>query len=225
MPLTKLQRSMIKLAIVVILAALLIKVYWPELVLLCHPSAMHQHELIGLIHRHSLGNTFLLVITIAILCSIPFAPNSVVCIFAGVCFGPVIGFLINWCGNIIGNGFVAIMINLSGISSKVRQQRAFHYLTRQPFETVGLTIGFIIPIIPNLLVNCAATGLRVPKEKYLFAVSLGTFPIAFLYALGGNALITMSFTKVAVAVGIFVLLCLFYWGLKSLQAKATDSNN
>lgn len=219
MQLTKGQRTIIKLTIVVVLAVILAKVYWPELVLLTHPSVIHQRELITLVHRHSLGDTFLLVGTIAILCSIPFAPNSVVCVFAGICFGPFIGFLINWCGNIIGNGFVAVMINRSGISDKIRHKQAFDYLTRQQFPAVGLTIGFIVPIIPNLLVNCAATGLQVSKEKYLLAVSLGTLPIAFLYALGGNALFTMSFTKIAIAIGLFVVLCLFYWGLKKLQEK------
>ncbi|KRL28698.1 hypothetical protein FD27_GL001478 [Limosilactobacillus frumenti DSM 13145] len=209
----------IKLIIVIILGIILIKAYWPELALLTHLNSAHQQELIALVHQHGWSDTLLLIIAIATLCSVPFAPNSVVCIFAGICFGPFIGFLINWCGNIIGNGFVAVMINRSGISNKIRHKQAFAYLTRQQFPTVGLIIGFIVPIIPNLLVNCAATGLQVSKEKYLLAVGLGTLPIAFLYALGGNALFTMSFTKISIAVVLFVVLCLFYWGLKKLQAN------
>lgn len=219
MRLTKIQQTIIKLGVVMILAIILIKVYQPELALLTHPSPAHQRELISLVHQHGLGDTLLLITTIAILCSIPFAPNSVVCIFTGVCFGPFVGFLINWCGNIIGNGFVAIMIKRSGISDQIRRKRAFDYLTQQRFPVVGLIIGFIVPVIPNLLVNCAASGLAVAKRQYLLAVSLGTLPIAFIYALGGNALFTMSFKKVIAVVALFVLLCLFYWGLKRLQAK------
>lgn len=208
MHLTKLQRAIIKLTVVVILAIVLIRVYQPELALMTHPSPAHQH---------GLGDTLLLIATIAILCSIPFAPNAVVCIFTGVCFGPFIGFLINWCGNIIGNGFVAIMIRRSGISEQVRHKRAFDYLTRQRFPVVGLIIGFIVPVVPNLPVNYAANGMRVTTGKYLLAASLGTLPIAFIYALGGNAIFTMNFKKVVVVIALFVFLCMFYWGLKRLQ--------
>ena len=111
------------------------------------------------------------------------------------------------------------MIKRSGISDQIRRKPAFDYLTRQRFPVVGLIIGFIVPVIPNLLVNCAASGLAVAKHQYLLAVSLGTLPIAFLYALGGNALFTMSFKKVIAVVVLFVLLCLFYLGLKRLQDK------
>lgn len=217
MHLTKLQRAIIKLTVVVILAIVLIRVYQPELALMTHPSPAHQQELVTLVHQHGLGDTLLLIATIAILCSIPFAPNAVVCIFTGVCFGPFIGFLINWCGNIIGNGFVAIMIRRSGISEQVRHKRAFDYLTRQRFPVVGLIIGFIVPVVPNLLVNYTANGMRVTTGKYLLAASLGTLPIAFIYALGGNAIFTMNFKKVVVVIALFVFLCMFYWGLKRLQ--------
>lgn len=219
MQLNRVQRALIKFGVVLVVALILIKLYYPELTLLIHPSPNHQQELISLVHQHALSNTLLLIITIALLCSIPFAPNSVVCIFTGVCFGPIIGFLINLCGNIIGNGFVAVMIRRSGISDQVRQKQAFAYLTQQRFPTLGLTIGFIVPVIPNLLVNCAANGLQVSNQKYLLAVSLGTLPIAFLYALGGNAIFTMSFKGIAIVVGLFVFLCLFYLSLKRLRAR------
>ena len=219
MHISKRAQTAMRLGLVIALGIVLVKLYQPELALLLHPSAAHQEELVALVHQHDLFDTIFLVLTIALLCSIPFAPNSVVCIFAGVCFGPLFGFLINWCGNIMGNGLVAIAIRHSGISARIRQKQSFTYLTRQRFPVMGLTIGFIVPIVPNLLVNCAASGMQVSTRKYLLAVSLGTLPIAFLYALGGNALFTMSLKGVLVVLCLFIFLCLFYWGLKKLQGK------
>lgn len=63
MHLTKLQRAIIKLTVVVILAIVLIRVYQPELALMTHPSPAHQQELVTLVHQHGLGDTLLLIAT------------------------------------------------------------------------------------------------------------------------------------------------------------------
>lgn len=64
MHLTKLQRAIIKLTVVVILAIVLIRVYQPELALMTHPSPAHQQELVTLVQQHGLGDTLLLIATI-----------------------------------------------------------------------------------------------------------------------------------------------------------------
>lgn len=213
------KRLLFDLTLVLVLGLILAKVYWPELVLLFNPSSAHQAELITLVHRHELVDVFLLMLVIAVLCSVPGAPNSVVCIFTGACFGPLAGFLINWCGNIIGNGFVLTMVHRSGVTANLRQKPAFSYLSRQRYPLLGLTMGFIVPFIPNLVVNCVATGLEVSRRGYLLAVSLGTLPIAFIYAYSGNAIFTLDLEKIIIIAGMLILLCVCYVVVRLLHQK------
>jgi uncharacterized membrane protein YdjX (TVP38/TMEM64 family) len=213
------KQILINTIIVLILGLVLVKVYWPELVLLFHPSAVHQAQLISIVHHHQIMDIILLITVIAVLCSIPGAPNSVVCIFTGACFGPLGGFLINWCGNILGNGFVLTLVHHSGVTDRFRHRRAFTYLSRQRYPLLGLIMGFSVPIIPNLLVNCVATVLKIPKQNYFLAVSLGTLPIAFLYAYGGHALFSLDIKKLILVITIFILLCVLYGLIKILRKK------
>ncbi|HIW70553.1 MAG TPA: hypothetical protein H9876_04155, partial [Candidatus Limosilactobacillus merdipullorum] len=75
----------------------------PEIGLLLHLNAHNKAKLMVMMRSHGLPDMLLLILLVAILNSIPGLSNSVICLFAGLCFGPWIGLAINWTGNILGN--------------------------------------------------------------------------------------------------------------------------
>ena len=135
-------------------------------------------------------------------------------IFTGVCYGPLFGFLISWCGDILGNCLVRIVIDKSKISTKTRENRVYRYLLRQRYPILGLATAFAVPIIPNLITNYASLRLKIRKSYYLAAVALGTLPITFLYAYSGHAISALKFKQLIPLVIIFLLLCCLYLVIK-----------
>lgn len=204
----------IEAVVITALLALIIKIYWPELVLLFNPSAANQAKLVTLVHHHGVVDVLMLLLLIAVLCGVPGAPNSVVCIFTGICYGPLFGFLISWCGDILGNCLVRVAIAKSKISTKTRQNRIYRYLIKQQYPILGLAAAFAVPIIPNLVTNYASLKLKVRKRYYLIAVALGTLPVTFIYAYSGHAISAFKFKQLIPLVIVFLLLCCLYFGIK-----------
>ena len=77
--------------------------YWPEIKLLMHPTREHRVMLTAMIRDHGAKDFLLLMLVIALFNAIPGMSIAAVCILAGVCYGPWIGLLISWSGNILGN--------------------------------------------------------------------------------------------------------------------------
>lgn len=206
--------TVIETVISVALVAIIIKNYWVELGLLFNPSHANQAKLLTLVHRHGIVDVLLLMLLIAILCGVPGAPNSVVCIFTGVCYGPLFGFLISWCGDILGNCLVRVAIAKSKISTKTRKNRVYRYLLRQRYPVLGLATAFAVPFIPNLVTNYASLRLQIRKRHYLVAVALGTLPVTLIYAYSGHAISAFKFKRLIPVVIIFILLCCLYFTIK-----------
>lgn len=206
--------NVIGAVVAIVLVGLVIKNYWAELVLLFNLSPTNQAELVNLVHSHGVVDVLLLLVLIALLCVIPGAPNSVVCIFTGVCYGPLFGFLISWAGDILGNCLLRVTISRSKVSTKTRHKRIYQYLVKQRYPVLGLALAFAIPIVPNIVTNFAAVKLRVQKSYYLTAVALGTIPTTFIYAYSGHAISALKFKQLIPLLVGFILLCLLYFAVK-----------
>ena len=160
-----------------------------------------------MIRSHGFTDIFLLVALIGILNAIPGMSNSVVCIFAGLCYGPIVGFLINWVGNILGNSTVMSIIRKINLSKRVKKNKILHYLLQQKHPLIALTIGFMIPVIPSVLVNYAGARLNVSWKRYLAMVTVGMAPTSFLYAFGGDAIFKGNIRRlIGVAIAILILI-------------------
>ena len=73
----------------VIVLYFIYRTYKPEIDLLLDFNAHNKAKLLHMIRSHGFTDIFLLVALIGILNAIPGMSNSVVCIFAGLCYGPV----------------------------------------------------------------------------------------------------------------------------------------
>lgn len=184
----------------VVVAIFIYRNYRPEINLLLHPVPHEKEILLRMIRAHGFTNSLLLLVLIATLNSIPGLSNSVVCIFAGLCYGPLFGFIINWMGNVLGNCIVMSLIRKIDISKKFKQHKLLKFLMDQKHPLIGLTIGFMIPVIPSVLVNYAGARLNVSRKQYLMMVLVGMAPTSFLYAFGGDAIFKGDLTRIISAV-------------------------
>lgn len=206
----------------VVVAIFIYRNYRPEINLLLHPVPHEKEILLRMIRAHGFTNSLLLLVLIATLNSIPGLSNSVVCIFAGLCYGPLFGFIINWMGNVLGNCIVMSLIRKIDISKKFKQHKLLKFLMDQKHPLIGLTIGFMIPVIPSVLANYAGARLNVSRKQYLMMVLVGMAPTSFLYAFGGDAIFKGDLTRIISAVICIAILIGVYLVIrKAIEQRKT----
>ncbi len=206
----------------IVVAIFIYRNYRPEINLLLHPVPHEKEILLRMIRAHGFTNSLLLLVLIATLNSIPGLSNSVVCIFAGLCYGPLFGFIINWMGNVLGNCIVMSLIRKIDISKKFKQHKLLKFLMDQKHPLIGLTIGFMIPVIPSVLVNYAGARLDVSRKQYLLMVLVGMAPTSFLYAFGGDAIFKGDLTRIISAVICIAILIGVYLVIrKAIEQRKT----
>ncbi len=190
------------------LLVLLVRDFWPEIQLLLHYNTANRARLITMVQAHGLRDMLFLLLIVGLLNAVPGASNSVICIFAGLCYGPWIGFALNWAGNILGNCVVSALITRLNFSRKFKKNRILDRLMKRDHPEVGLTLGYMVPVIPSILVNYSAVQLKIPKRQHLAMVMIGMLPTSFLYAFGGDAIIRGSYKRIALVVVVIIALIL-----------------
>lgn len=176
-----------------------------------------------MIRSHGIKDMLLLLALIATFNAIPGMSNSFVCIFVGLCYGPAIGFIINWLGNIIGNCGVMAVIRKIDLSRRTKKSKLLNSLMNQRHPLIGLTIGFMAPVIPSVLVNYAGARLNINRWHYLAMVAVGMAPTSFIYAFGGDALFKGDNKRLIGAVVAIVIVIALYIFVKKM-IKRTRSN-
>lgn len=185
--------------------------YRPEISLLFNLNSHNQAILLRLIRGHGIRDMLLLLLLVAIFNAIPGMSNSVICIFAGLCYGPLVGFLINWAGNILGNCAVMSLIRKVSLSKRTKQSKLLSYLLHYRHPLVGLTVGYMIPIIPSVLVNYAGARLHVNTPRFLAMITIGMAPTSFIYAFGGDAIFKADTKRIITAIIAIVVIFLIYF--------------
>lgn len=177
-------------------------------------------KLLYLLRKHEVRDGLFLLGLITVLNAIPGMSNSVFCILAGLCYGPWIGLAINWCGNVLGNCIVESLIKRVSFSHKFKKNRFLNWLMDQKHPTLGMTLGFMVPVIPSVLVDYTAARLETPPNKFLSMVIVGMFPTSFIYAFGGDAIFNGDIKKLAGAlIGIAILFIMAWWLVNRASRK------
>ncbi|WP_251546614.1 TVP38/TMEM64 family protein [Limosilactobacillus caecicola] len=212
---------LITIAVILIIcaAAVIYHDFKPELNLILHYNHANEAKLMHLIRAHSYRDMGMLIIIIAMMNAIPGLSNSVICIFSGVCYGPILGLIINWLGNVIGNCLVAGLITHIHFSDKFKHNKSMQRLTDSKHPLIGLTIGYMIPIVPSALVNYAVVQMGASRQRFLAMVTIGMFPTSFLYAFGGDAIMKGNIKRIISAVIIIVVLIVIYKVFDKLRAR------
>lgn len=203
---------LIILGIVIVVAALVFIYhdFKPELQLLMHLNAHNKAQLMVMMRSHGIADMLLLVVLVAVLNSIPGLSNSVICIFAGICFGPWLGLLINWTGNICGNLLVYSLLSKLTLPAKLTHNKLLTELNNSPHKKLRIIISFMVPIIPSVVVNYACAQNKLTFQQFLPLVVAGMFPTSFLYAFGGDAIFKGSIKRIVVVVVLIVAVVCCY---------------
>lgn len=193
-----------------------------ELMLVVDPTVAHRHQLMKLIRSHGAADIVLLTIVIGLLNAIPGMSNSLLCILAGLCYGPWIGFAMNWVGNVLGSCLVVELIKHVDVSKKIKTSRLLTALTDQQHPLIGLTIGYMIPVIPSILVDYAGVRMKLDRGHFLLMIAGGMLPTSFLYAFGGDALFNAHFKRCSGALVALLILIAMYFLVRRRMKKPTS---
>ncbi|EHI75435.1 membrane protein [Streptococcus criceti] len=153
-------------------------------------------------------NFCVLILLTALGSAVPFLSNAVLAVFNGVVFGPWLGLLMNLIANSLGN-FLALKI-LSKITI-IEREKSFSekldFLKKIDNPYLAISLGYMVPIFPTLLVNYLVIELDFPLKKWWPCVLVGVFPTSCLYAFGGDAILKRNIKRVFI---LLVLALLVY---------------
>ncbi len=165
-------------------------------------------------------NFIILILLTAATAAIPFMSNAIFAVFNGVVYGPGIGFLMNVVSNVFGNFvFIKILEMIDITDSKKKLQSRFGSIDLLEKTDFGIVLGYMIPIMPTILVNYYVTETKLPWRKWLLYVTIGVAPSSLVYALGGDAVVAGNFKRIAVLLVIIILVYLIVTYVKRRTKK------
>ncbi|MFK5676135.1 MULTISPECIES: TVP38/TMEM64 family protein [unclassified Ligilactobacillus] len=188
------------ITLIIILGILVIHQYYPDFKL---GLPLGRIGLRQLLRHHGPVSAVILILLTAAMTAVPGVSSSIVCVFNGVAYGPIIGFLMNIIGMALGNGGVIMTLDRLPAQDKSRSR-----INLQATGYPGMTamLGYMIPVIPSVLVSYAAVKARLQISKIIMAVVGGSLPTAFLYAFGGDALLRGNYRRLLVVGGGLLIL-------------------
>ena len=173
----------------------------------------------------NLMNITILLFLTALTAAIPFMSNAIFAIFNGLIYGPAIGFLMNLSANILGNFiFVRIlkMIDLKDNDIKLKNIcRIQNVIDAVENQELGIMLGYMIPVIPTLLINYHVAKIKLPWRRWFLYVTIGVAPSSLLYALGGDAVVAGNLRLIIVLLVIFIAISLIGTYFKRKKNKSS----
>ncbi|WP_155287248.1 TVP38/TMEM64 family protein [Lacticaseibacillus zhaodongensis] len=174
--------------------------YWPIIKPFLR-SGWNRRAFINQFRGHGGRTIAPFIALLVVVTMIPGAPVSVFAILSGVCFGGPLGFVINVVGLTVGNNLAALLTaRVEDLSRSHRESQLLQDLLHTRHPRVGLTIGYSVPFVPNVLVNLAAAKLKVDRQKLAVIIFIASFPSALFYAFGGDAILNVNLRRLLVLV-------------------------
>ena len=164
------------------------------------------NRVISQLRHKTILNFVVLVILTAVTAAIPFMSNAVFAIFNGVVYGPYIGFGMNLLGNVLGNFIFIKLLNVVDITdSENKLKKRFSGIQALENKNYGIILGYMIPVVPTILINYHVAEEKLPWRKWLPYVTIGVAPSSLIYALGGDAVIAGNVRRLIV-LGVIIAL-------------------
>lgn len=215
----KLLLILLGIVFAVLLGYILFKDYYADFALLFNAEA-DRTRLMENIRNHKLKDALLLILLTAVMCAIPGVPNSVIGILIGVSYGPWLGAAMNVTGNVLGNAMGISLLHVFGLSKNTKDHgRIINDISHMKHPAVGVTIGYMVPIIPTFLVNITAVKLNLRAFQLFLAISMGVLPTSFLYAFGGDALFQGNHQRAVLTIASVAVLFLLIGLIRKERAN------
>ena len=81
-------------------------------------------------------------------------------------------------------------------------------------------LGYMIPVIPTLLINYHVAKIKLPWRRWVLYVTIGVLPSSLLYALGGDAVVAGNLRLIIVLLVIFIAISLLGTYIKRKKNKS-----
>ncbi|MGF0100112.1 TVP38/TMEM64 family protein [Streptococcus alactolyticus] len=205
----ELRRFLVLFGVVLVLGYFILYVigHWELLVRFWESNSQAEiNRVISQLRHKTILNFVVLVILTAVTAAIPFMSNAVFAIFNGVVYGPYIGFGMNLLGNVLGNFIFIKLLNVVDISdSENKLKKRFSGIQALENKNYGIILGYMIPVVPTILINYHVAEEKLPWRKWLPYVTIGVAPSSLIYALGGDAVIAGNVRRLIV-LGVIIAL-------------------
>lgn len=205
----ELRRFLVLFGVVLVLGYFILYVigYWELLVRFWESNSQAEiNRVISQLRHKTILNFVVLVILTAVTAAIPFMSNAVFAIFNGVVYGPYIGFGMNLLGNVLGNFIFIKLLNVVDITdSENKLKKRFSGIQALENKNYGIILGYMIPVVPTILINYHVAEEKLPWRKWLPYVTIGVAPSSLIYALGGDAVIAGNVRRLIV-LGVIIAL-------------------
>ncbi|MFC2400370.1 MAG: VTT domain-containing protein [Streptococcus sobrinus] len=172
-----------------------------------------EKQVVSFGRQFSTANIFnfcVLILLTALGSAVPFLSNAVLAVFNGVVFGPWLGLVMNLLANSLGNFLSLKILSKFNITDREKSfSDKLEVLQKIDNPYLAISLGYMVPIFPTLLVNYLVTESKLPLKKWLPCVLVGVFPTSCLYAFGGDAILKGNIKRILV----LLVLGLLVYGL------------
>ena len=112
----------------------------------------------------------------------------------------------NLLGNVLGNFIFIKLLNVVDITdSENKLKKRFSGIQALENKNYGIILGYMIPVVPTILINYHVAEEKLPWRKWLLYVTIGVAPSSLIYALGGDAVIVGNVRRLIV-LGVIIAL-------------------
>lgn len=205
----ELRRFLVLFGVVLVLGYFILYVigHWELLARFWESNSQAEiNRVISQLRHKTILNFVVLVILTAVTAAIPFMSNAVFAIFNGVVYGPYISFGMNLLGNVLGNFIFIKLLNVVDITdSENKLKKRFSGIQALENKNYGIILGYMIPVVPTILINYHVAEEKLPWRKWLPYATIGVAPSSLIYALGGDAVIAGNVRRLIV-LGVIIAL-------------------
>ena len=126
----------------------------------------------------------------------------------------------NVLSNILGNFvFIKILKMIDITDSEKKLKNRFVGIDALKNTDFGIILGYMIPIMPTILVNYHVAETKLSWRKWLLYITIGVSPSSFVYALGGDAVVAGNLKCIVVLLVIVAVVYLVVTYLKRRGKK------
>lgn len=161
---------------------------------------------------HNMGwiGPFLVILIIILEVVVAPVPGSVIAVASGYAFGPFLGTIYSYTGNVIGSLIAFYLSRKYGralveqIISKKRLNQYDAFISHR--GKIVIWLAYLFPVLPSDLVSFASGLTAISRREFIFIVCLGFLPNMILLNYFGYAIFDFGFSQHTLITGGIILI-------------------
>ena len=153
--------------------------------------------------------------------AIPGVSSSILCIFVGLLYVPLLAIPMNIIGNTFGN--LTSFEILRRLERSKRMEKLLNYVESFKHRFIGISLAFSTPFIPSVLVDYACVQMKLPTRTRILATLIGVAPLSVVYAVSGDLLLNICPIRIPLVsvldILLFISLVIYFIHFRKDYAK------